>query len=145
MDQTFMGRLDRGGWSWYRLFGGWNVKGNAPSRLAAVALLVGFVGAACSQNNPGTPGPSSGPAFTYVSYKQAACGQDTCVSLRVRNEGNEGGPGTCKLHDDAGGSNPGSSVQLPIVEPGKSIEVTLRWSGRAPKSLAVLCEPGLRS
>jgi hypothetical protein len=118
--------------------------GNAPWRIAVLALFVGSICAACSHDNPATPGPSSGPAFTYVSWKQAACGQDTCVSLRVRNEGNEGGPGTCELHDDTGGSNPGSRVQLPIVEPGESVQVTLRWSG--PKgSFSALCEPGLRS
>ncbi len=119
--------------------------GNA-SRLVVLAVFASCALAACSQNNIGTPGPSSGPAFTYVSWKQAPCGQDTCVSLRVRNDGNEAGPGTCALDNDAGGSNPGSRVQLPIVEPGKFVNVTLRWSGRAPKgSIGARCEPGLRS
>jgi hypothetical protein len=119
--------------------------GNA-SRLAVFALVVGCALTACSIDSAGTPGPSSGPAFGYVAWKQTACGQDTCVSLRVRNDGNEAGPGTCALTDDAGGSNPGSRAQLPIVEPGKFVDVTLRWSGRAPKgTLSALCEPGLRS
>jgi hypothetical protein len=44
------------------------------------------------------------------------------------------------------GRNPGSRVQLPIVERGKSAKVTLRWRGRAPKgSISAFCEPGLRS
>jgi hypothetical protein len=116
------------------------------SRFGVLALVVGCALTACSINSAGTPGPSSGPAFAYVSWKQAACGQDTCVSLRVRNYGNEAGPGTCALNDDAGGSNPGSRVQLPVVEPEKSVQVTLRWSGRAPKgTISALCEPGLRS
>ncbi len=122
----------------------------ALARRTFTALLGVMALAACS--NPGTgptPAPSSGPAFEVASFDQQPCGQDVCVTARLKNMGDHAGSGTCQLIGTRSGPNGDESVMgpriiLPVVASGDGVTRTARWSGPFPNGgLRLLCDPGL--
>lgn len=121
-------------------------------RTAALFALASTVAFSCTQSGaPGTPGPSSGPAFEVAAFREEPCRSDVCVHARIQNKGDRAGRGNCQLLGITTGANgdesiEGPSVTLPVVEPGASVDETLRWTGNVPNGgLRLLCEPALQS
>jgi hypothetical protein len=119
-------------------------------KLALSTFLLSVALGACSQENVGTPAPSSGPAFVAFP-RQRPCGDDVCVRARVENHGDQAGTGTCQLlgtHQDANSvasTIGGPTLTLPVVAAGDSVKQTARWPGAAPNGgLQLHCEPGVR-
>ena len=125
----------------------------------AVVGLLSILTVACTegQANLPTPAPSDGPAFHMIFLREVSCpaGMDAkiCLRVKVTNQGNESGPGTCSVRSTAA-SDTGEEIsifggELPLagLAPGSDLVATVSWTRALPDppDFVGYCEPGLRS